>query len=157
MRRRSSTRSSSGTANRNERIKPLSAAVAVTSCSPVARRICPAIGDHIPPLPSHWHLSVDRFPHWSWDTGKHQSPDGGDDRCRQGTMNAGFRQGVEGTKGEDMNTPTTKRIRGRWAAIQAAAVLIALAVAAMGATVADASTSNPVVAVSGGPLPGGGA
>jgi para-nitrobenzyl esterase len=56
----------------------------------------------------------------------------------------------------------TKRIRGRWAAIQAGAVLIAVAIAATGATAADASTksasrasiTHPVVSVDGGTVRG---
>jgi para-nitrobenzyl esterase len=78
-------------------------------------------------------------------------------------MKDGFRrQGVEVIKGDERNMQTTKRIRGRRAAIQAWAVLIALAIAATGATAADASTksasrastTNPVVSVDGGTIRG---
>src|SRR6266480_230011 len=66
------------------------------------------------------------------------------------------------TKGEEMNMETTKRSRGRLAAIQAGALLTSLAIAATAATAADASTksasrgtiANPVVAVDGGVIRG---
>src|ERR1700737_2420959 len=66
------------------------------------------------------------------------------------------------TKGEEMNTETTKRRRGRLGAIQAGALLTSLAIAATGATAADASTqsanrgtiANPIVAVDGGVIRG---
>src|SRR3989449_7397206 len=34
------------------------------------------IGDHIPPLPRHWHPSIDWFPHWSYwsPTGSFSNP-----------------------------------------------------------------------------------
>ena len=61
-----------------------------------------------------------------------------------------------------MNTETTKRRRGRLGAIQAGALLTSLAIAATGATAADASTqsanrgtiANPIVAVDGGVIRG---
>src|SRR5713101_6214008 len=66
------------------------------------------------------------------------------------------------TKGEEMNMETTKRSRGRLAAIQAGALLTSLAIAATGVTAADASAksahrasiANPVVHVDGGPIRG---
>jgi para-nitrobenzyl esterase len=66
------------------------------------------------------------------------------------------------TKGDEMNMETTKRSRGRLAAIQAGALLTSLAIAATGVTAADASTeaahhapiTNPVVHVDGGPIRG---
>jgi para-nitrobenzyl esterase len=65
------------------------------------------------------------------------------------------------TKGDEMKIETTKRRRGRLAAIQAGALLTSLAIAATGVTAADASTqaahrasTNPVVHVDGGPIRG---
>ena len=66
------------------------------------------------------------------------------------------------TKGEEMTMQTTKRSRGRLAAVLAGALLTSLAIAATGATAADASTksasrgiiANPRVAVDGGVIRG---
>src|SRR5256885_12729296 len=123
MRRRSSTRSSSGALNRKGRIEPSSAAVTVTSLSPVALATMPAIRDHPAPLPRHWHLPIDRFPHWSWDTGSHQPPDGSDGRGLQGTMNDTFsaRSRDDRRRGDEYGDDQTKsrpvgRHTGGWAA-----------------------------------------